>query len=93
MELKIGRYIFNDISNKDWILDNGDCYQVMTRRPQDRNRYISVGIPVVISRKLFNQLIKTGKIIRYFEYENSEIFKKRYTTQCKAWRFNVDKEV
>lgn len=94
MTLKIGRYTFDNITNKDWILDNDVCYQCMTLKhmSDDGSRYhIKEFVPTIMSKKLFKQLVREGKIVRFENFENSEKFK-RYYAGCKAWRFNVGNE-
>ncbi len=89
MRLKINRYEF-DVSNKDWILDNGFCYQCMTLTHYDRNAsWISSHkqCATQMSKKQFNQLVKEGKLIDY-----TEDFRKAYPNiyiGCKVWKFNV----
>lgn len=85
MDLKIGRYLCKNLSNKDWVLDNDACYQVMTRRRKDYSRPITANIPLVMSKKQFNQLKKDGKLVLAPEI----IAGSRYEG-CKAWRFNIE---
>ena len=91
MMLKIGRYIFKNITNEDWILDNDACYQCMTLKHMgdDGSRFhFKKPMATIMSKKQFVQLVKEGKIVRFEEFENSEIFKVNYKS-CKAWRFNI----
>ena len=92
MTLKIGRYTIQDIDNKDWILDNGSCYQVMTRQVRRTQRHIPHTTPIVMSKKQFAELVKQGKIVRYTELEETISWKRRYEhfTTIKAWKFNVE---
>lgn len=89
MDLKINRYLCENITNRDWILDNNACYQVMTRTHYSTFHLISRQEIIIMSKKQFKQLLKEGKLIRFIELENSEKFKTHYGG-CKAWRFNVD---
>lgn len=83
-KLKVGRNVF-DIDNNDLILDNGACYQIITkeiRKGFDR-------ITPKISSKLFNdlkkcELIFTSEGLRQIaieKYENSAVT---------FWKFDVD---
>ena len=59
MQIKCGRRMFS-VTNKDLIHDNGHCYQLITQR---YNKGWDTLIPMV-SKKLFNQLLKENKIVR-----------------------------
>lgn len=85
MDLKIGRCLCKDITNEDWILDNDACYQVMTRRRKDYSRHIITYLPLVMSKKLFAQLKKEGKIVLAPEMITGSQY-----AGCKAWRFNIE---
>lgn len=57
MEIKCGRRIF-DCTGKDLILDNGACYQLITKKYfQDWYDHTPV-----VSKTLFKKLLKEGKI-------------------------------
>lgn len=91
MDLKINRYNFKNITNKDWILDNGALYQCMTLTHVERGSspyYISRTVPTIMSKKQFATLLKQGLIVRDEEMENTPKFKSLLMS-CKAWRFNV----
>ena len=94
MKLKIGRYEIEDITNKDWILDNGACYQMWTRTYIcDETRYrIAKNVHIRVAKALFNRLVKQGLVVRYEELEKTEAWKKRFGCSggIKAWRFNVE---
>lgn len=66
MEIKCGRRTF-DCTSKDLILDNGACYQIITK---EYKQGWSCQTPVV-SKTLFKKLLKEGKIRKS---------KKRYKT-------------
>lgn len=83
MDLKIGRYFCDNLTSKDWILDNGACYQIMTRRRKDYTRAIPAYIPIIISKKQFAQLKKEGIIVPAPDVDLSNYF-----SDCKAYRFN-----
>ena len=57
MKIKCGRKEF-DVSNKDIIMDNGCCYQLVTKKI--RKGYYDYS--PVVSKTLFNSLLKNGKI-------------------------------
>lgn len=86
MILKIGRneYI---VTNKDWILDNGSIYQCMTLRYKvyEPRLHENIAQIPVMSKKLFKDLLKSGKIV---EVRNSKLLEKY--SGCKIWRFNFD---
>lgn len=88
MKLKINRYEFN-VTNKDWILDNGACYQCMTlTHPEWSCRNILLrDTPTKMSRKQFKQLVKDGILV---EVKNTNV-NKRYP-ECRIWKFNVEEE-
>ena len=94
MDLKINKYEFKNITNTDWILDNGSCYQCMTLthiETSGRPYYIPRSYPTIMSKKQFATLLKQGLVVRYETMENSPKFKKMYSyANCKAWRFNID---
>ena len=85
MKLKINRYEFNNITDKDWILDNGACYQcIILTHPEWSCRNILLrDAPTKMSKTQFKQLVKEGKLV---EWQNSP-YKSKYTS-CKIWRFN-----
>ena len=92
MDLKINRDFFKGITNKDWILDNGACYQCVTLKHRETSGspyYIPRDCWTVMGKKQFNDLLKKGLIVRFEELEQSEKFKERYSS-CKAYRFNVE---
>lgn len=55
IKLKIGRYIC-EIKKDDLILDNDACYQIITQKVGRDKSY------PIMSKKLFNDLKKTGLI-------------------------------
>ena len=94
MELKIGRYTFTDVTNKDWILDNGACYQCVTLKHMENfgGRYcIMKPTWTQISKKQFKDLYKKGIIVEYPELETDPRYVERYGQYgMKAYRFNVE---
>ena len=90
MILKINKYTFNNITNKDWVLDNGACIQCMTlkHRGTDGSRYRLIKeYPTIMSQKQFKQLVKQGKLV--YSKELSDKFYPGETGWCKVYKFNV----
>lgn len=94
MNLKINRYMCENITNKDWVLDNGSCYIVYTRTHTIYES--SYGIPreckIIMSKTQFNRLVKEGMLVRFTEIEKTKKWKERFGRyDCmSAWRFNVE---
>lgn len=88
MELKINKYIFSNITNKDWVLDNGSIYQAMTLRHRvyDTRYYLAKDVETIMSKMQFKQLVKDGLLVRDIERESKNF----PYAGCKAWRFNVE---
>ena len=85
MKLKINRYEF-DVTNKDWILDNGSCYQCMTLTHVALEYRVKLTqVPTIMSKAQFKQLVKDNKLV---EFKNEKL-SNRYK-YCKFWRFNVE---
>lgn len=85
MELKVGRNIIN-IDDNDLILDNGVCYQIITK---EIGAGLNKSFPVV-SKKLFNELKKLEFI---FTSDGLRLqAEKRYGyTGITYWKFNIDR--
>lgn len=85
MDLKIGRYVL-DINEKDIILDNGNCYQIITKKVGKRCEPYSP----VISKSLFSKLNKCGAV-----YTNAMLKKKAFEryhiNSCTFWTFDMKK--
>ena len=90
MILKINRYTFN-VTNKDWILDNGACYQCMTLKHKTTTMpyHIVKEYPTIMSKIQFNKLLKENKIIDITDYFHNKHYK---YLGCKIWKFNVGEE-
>ena len=58
MEITLYKRKFN-VTNKDRVLDNGSCYQLLTQRYFHDWCYICP----VMSKTLFNKLRKEGKLV------------------------------
>ena len=83
VKLKVGRNIF-DIDENDLILDNGACYQIVTKRV---NVGFNESIPVM-SKKLFNELRKCGLIFTS-EVLRQAAEEKYKHSGLKYWKFDV----
>ena len=85
MDLKIGRYVL-DINEKDIILDNGNCYQIITKKVGKRWEPYSP----VISKSLFSKLNKCCAV-----YTNAMLKKKAFEryhiNSCTFWTFDMKK--
>ena len=84
MELKIGKNTYN-ITNKDWILDNGSIYQCMTLtyKVYDSKVHSSKNQIQVMSKKMFKDLVKAGQLVEFTTNNLNNKYK-----GCKFWRFN-----
>lgn len=85
IKLKVGRNIL-DIDENDLILDNGACYQIITKEiGKTFERY-----PPVMSKKLFNNLKKCELIFTNEGLRQAAI--KRYgSSVITYWKFNVNR--
>lgn len=84
VKLKVGRNIF-DIDDNDLILDNGACYQIITkeiRKGFDR-------ITPKMSSKLFNDL-KKCELIFTSEGLRQAAIEKYGNSVVAFWKFDVD---
>ena len=81
MEIKCGRRTFT-VTEKDRILDNGDCYQLITQHYFDGWHK---AIPLV-AKSTFKKLLKEGKI---------ELTSEKYRDYNGMWlyRFVIEKVV
>lgn len=83
VKLKVGRNIL-DISENDLILDNGACYQIVTKKVGGFNWHYPI-----MSKKLFNDLKNTGLIFTNDELRQAAI--KRYGNIVETyWKFNIE---
>ena len=89
MELKINKYTFN-VTNKDWILDNGSCYQCMTLKHSvyEQNIRCSRDHVTIMGKNQFKQLVKENKLIDYTE--KFHIKHPTWYVGCKIWKFNME---
>lgn len=85
MDLKVGRNVFN-ITDDDLILDNGACYQIITKKIRGGwNTY-----PPVMSKKLFNELKKRGFVFSSDELKASAE-KRHNSCGLTYWKFDITK--
>ena len=85
MDLKVGRNIL-DINEKDIILDNGACYQIITK---EVGKLFETYSPIM-SKKLFDRLNRCGAVYTN-EMLKKKAFEKYYTNSCTFWAFNIEK--
>lgn len=85
MDLKIGRYVL-DINEKDIILDNGNCYQIITKKVGKRWETYSP----TISESLFDKLNKYGAVYTN-EMLKKKAFERYHINSCTFWAFNMKK--
>lgn len=90
MKLKINRWEFN-VTNNDWVLDNGSIYQCLTLRHHSPTASMSscYNTATIMSKKQFNELVKLGKLIDATEEYSKKFLSDRFNN-CKIWRFNVE---
>ena len=83
MRLKINKYEF-EVTDRDWILDNGATYQCITLKHTVYEQSIreSVYYPTKMSKAQFKKLVKDGIL---YEVKDSPQ-NKRYKG-CRIWRF------
>lgn len=87
IKLKIGRKVF-EINDKDLILDNGVCYQIVTQK-------VCKGFDShcpKMSKKLFNDLKKL-ELIYTSEGLKQDATKKYGMSSVTYWKFNIDRMV
>lgn len=86
MKLKINKYEF-DVTDKDWILDNGACYQCITlkHRVYEQSVRESREYPTKMSKKQFKQPVKDGVLV---ELKGTELNKR--WLGCRIWKFNIN---
>lgn len=85
VKLKVGRYIL-DINEKDLILDNGACYQIITK---EVGHGFNSSIPV-ISKKLFTDLKKCGLIFTSEELMRLAV-EKYNVSGMTYYKFDIEK--
>lgn len=81
MKVKCGRDEY-EVTNKDLILDNGACYQLITKKKfLGWNEYSPT-----ISKTLFNKMLKAGLIRK-----SKKIYKGFYNTEYPLYEFVTEK--
>ena len=85
MDLKVGRDIL-DINEKDIILDNGACYQIITK---EVGKLCETYSPI-ISKSLFSKLNKCGAVYTN-EMLKKKAFKRYHINSCTFWAFDMKK--
>lgn len=90
MKLKINKWEF-DITQDDWILDNGSIYQCPTLRHHSPSASMSncYSAATVMSKKQFNSLIKEGKLIDATDEFLAKVSPNRFIG-CKIWKFKIE---
>jgi hypothetical protein len=84
VKLKVGRNII-ELDEKDLILDNGACYQIVTKRVGGSDWYYPV-----MSKKLFHDLKKL-ELIFTSEGLKQDAIKKYGTSAITYWKFNIER--
>lgn len=85
MDLKVGRDIL-DINEKDIILDNGACYQIITK---EVGKLCETYSPI-ISKSLFSKLNKCGAVYTN-EMLKKKAFERYHINSCTFWTFDMKK--
>lgn len=85
MDLKVGRDVL-DINEKDIILDNGACYQIITKEVGKLWKAYSP----VISKSLFDRLNKYGAVYTN-EMLKKKAFERYHINSCTFWAFDMKK--
>ena len=85
VKLKVGRDII-ELDNKDLILDNGACYQIVT---QNVRKGFDSHYPIM-SKKLFNDLKKL-ELIFTSEGLRQDAINKYGSSVMVYWKFNIEK--
>lgn len=85
MDLKVRRDIL-DINEKDIILDNGACYQIITK---EVGKLCETYSPI-ISKSLFSKLNKCGAVYTN-EMLKKKAFERYYINSCTFWAFDMKK--
>ena len=85
MDLKVGRDIL-DINEKDIILDNGACYQIITK---EVGKLCETYSPI-ISKSLFSKLNKCGAVYTN-EMLKKKAFERYHINSCTFLSFDMKK--
>lgn len=84
VKLKVGRNII-ELDEKDLILDNGACYQIVTKKVGGFDWHYPI-----MSKKLFNDLKKL-ELIFTSEVLKQDAIKKYGTSVITYWKFNIER--
>lgn len=85
MDLKVGRNIL-DINEKDIILDNGACYQIITK---EVGKLFETYSPIM-SKKLFDRLNRCGAVYTN-EILKKKAFERYHINSFTFWAFDMKK--
>lgn len=86
MKLKINKWEF-EVTDKDWILDNGVCYQCVTLTHSVLcGNWGSKDISTIMSKTQFNKLRKENLIVEWKDCP----YKSKFVTNVKIWKFNTN---
>lgn len=84
IKLKVGRNII-ELDDKDLILDNGACYQIVTKKVGGCDWHYPV-----MSKKLFHDLKKL-ELIFTSEGLKQDAIKKYGTSVITYWKFDIER--
>lgn len=82
MKLKINKYEF-EVTDKDWILDNGSCYQCMALKHHTWN-WLHPEVVTIMSKTQFKKLVKDGILYEVTNSPQNERWK-----GCRIWKFHI----
>lgn len=83
MKLKINKWEF-DVTDQDWILDNGNCYQCMTLKHHTWD-WLHPEAVTIMSKTQFKKLVKDGILYEVTNSPQNEQWK-----GCRIWKFKID---
>lgn len=84
VKLKVGRNII-ELDEKDLILDNGACYQIVTKKVGGSDWHYPI-----MSKKLFNDL-KNLKLVFTSEGLRQYAVNKYSSSVMTYWKFNIER--
>ena len=91
MDLKIGKHLCPNITEKDWVLAGGTAYLVKSRCYKEFTNRVPRTVCAVMPAEQFVKLTREGVLVRDYEREASSSWKNSYGKHEKyeAWRFNL----